>query len=78
MKIEELKKVKDRRPFEPFEVRIADGRSLLIKHPDAVAWDPEQSRIVICGLAGSGWEIVDVALITSLGILAPKSPIESL
>ena len=37
MRIEELKKAKDRRPFEPFEVRMADGRSLLIKHPDAVA-----------------------------------------
>lgn len=77
MRIEELKKAKDRRPFEPFEVRMADGRSLLIKHPDAIAWDPDQARIAICGLAGGAWEVVDVALVTSLGIPPPASPAQS-
>jgi hypothetical protein len=74
MRIEELKKAKDRRPFEPFDVRMADGRSHLIKHPDAVAWDPGQSRIAICGLPDGGWEIIDVALVRSLGMPAPGSP----
>jgi hypothetical protein len=75
MKIEELKKAKDRRPFEPFEIRMADGRSLLIKHPDSVAWDPDQTRIAVCGLPGGAWEIVDVALVLSLGVKPPASPV---
>src|SRR5207253_892317 len=74
MKFEELKKAKDRRPFEPFEVRMADGRSLPIKHPDALAWDPDQTRIAICGLPGGAWEVIDVALVTALGIPAPAQP----
>ena len=71
MRIEELKTVKDRRPFEPFEVRMADGRALLIKHPDAVAWGSEHPRTLFCVLPGGEWVIIDVALVTSLGIPAP-------
>jgi hypothetical protein len=44
--IAELKKVKDRRPFEPFLIRTADGREILIRHPDAVAWDlPDEDEV---------------------------------
>jgi hypothetical protein len=77
MRIDELKKAKDRRPFEPFEIRMADGRSFLIKHPDAVAWDPDETRIALCGLPGGAFEIIDVVLATSLGFpaktAAPKA-----
>jgi len=70
MKIEEIKKVKDRRPFQPFFVRTADGRELRVSHPDAIAWVPEIPRVLICGLPDGGWEIVDTALIVSLGVQA--------
>jgi hypothetical protein len=77
VRIEALKKAKDQQTFEPFEVRMADRRSLLIKHPDAaVAGDPDQARIAICGRPGGGWKILDVALIPDLGIPAPASPAE--
>ena len=72
MKIEELKRIKDQRPFQPFEIRTADGRAITVRHPDTLAWDPESPRIVICLIEGGAWEIIDVALITSLGISAPK------
>jgi hypothetical protein len=71
MRIDELKKVKDRRPFQPFLIRMADGREIPVKHPDAVAWDPDQIRIAVCGVPGGGTEILDVALVTSLSIPAP-------
>ncbi len=74
MRIEELKKMKDRRPFEPFLIRMADGRELPVKHPDAVSWDPDQIRIAVCGMPGGGTEIIDVALVTSLGLPAQAPP----
>ncbi len=67
MKIDELKKAKDQRPFQPFQVRMADGRELEVRHPDAVAWDPDTPRIALFVVPGGRWEVVDVALITSLG-----------
>ena len=72
MKIEELKRAKDQRPFQPFEIRTADGRSITVRHPDTLAWDPEPPETALSIVEGGGWEIVDVALITSLGFPAPK------
>jgi hypothetical protein len=43
MRIHDLKDAKNRRPFEPFEIHIADGRPIPISHPDALAWEgPER------------------------------------
>jgi hypothetical protein len=76
VKIDELKKAKDQRPFQPFHVCMADGREIQVTHPDAVAWHPDTPRIAVFIVPGGGWEIVDVALITSLGGQARVEPIE--
>jgi hypothetical protein len=78
MRIEQLKKAKDRRPFQPFWIRMADGREIQVRHPDAVAWESDQARIAVCIVPGGGWEVIDVALATSLGMQAPASPADSL
>lgn len=70
MKIDELKRAKDQRPFQSFLIRTADGGEVPVNHPDAVAWDAESARIVVCVLPGGGWEVIDVALVTSLGMKA--------
>jgi hypothetical protein len=71
VRIEELKKMKDRRPFESFFIRMADGREIPVKHPDAVSWDPDQVRIAVCGVPGAGTEVIDVDLVTSLSLPGP-------
>ncbi len=77
MRIEELKKAKDEGPFRPVMIRMADGREIQITHPDAVAWEGDRARTVICIVPGGGWEIIDIALATSLGTQVPASPAES-
>ena len=72
MEIDELKRAKDQRPSRPFEIRTADGRAITVRHPDTLAWDLEPPETALCIVEGGGWEIVDVALITSLGFPAPK------
>ncbi len=60
MKIEEVKRVEDQRPFVPFEIRTADGEEHPMDHPDAVAWSSEQPRELLraprgmAGVAGIG------------------------
>jgi len=76
VKIDELKKVKDQRPFQPFSMRMADGREIKVRHPDAVAWDSDRPRIAICVVPGGEWEVIDVALVTSLGLQTPAPPAE--
>lgn len=38
MRLDDLKELRNRRRFQPFEIRLADGRAIVIGHPDALAW----------------------------------------
>jgi hypothetical protein len=75
MRIEELKRAKDERPFRPFSIRMADGRKVPVTHPDALAWEanfddetgePAAPFTVVCVVPGGGWVVIDLALITAL------------
>jgi hypothetical protein len=73
MTIDELKKAKDRRPFEPFVIWTADGRALEVRHPDAIAWGSR--RIVSYVSRFDDWQVIDVALITSIEFPAAAPPL---
>jgi hypothetical protein len=53
------------RPFQPFDVHLADGRSLPVGHPEFLALTPP-GRTIGIGLADGTIEIVDLLLVTSL------------
>jgi hypothetical protein len=65
MTIEQLRKMLQARPFEPFDVHMADGRSLPVEHPEFLALSPA-GRTISVGLADGNFEIVDLLLATSL------------
>jgi hypothetical protein len=67
VKIEELKRVKDQRPFRPFWITTADGHGREVRHPDAISWGSEGGRIVSYVSPADECELIDVALVTSLG-----------
>jgi hypothetical protein len=50
-------------PFEPFAIRLADGRSLPVPHPDFVALTP---RRIIVGAEDDSWFVVEPLLAVSL------------
>ncbi len=56
-------------PFVPFALRLADGRSLPVPHPDFVAVTP---RRVIVGASDDTWSVVEPLLIVSLDHAAPR------
>lgn len=57
-------------PFEPFVIRLADGRALPVPHPDFVALTP---RRVIVGAEDDSWSVVEPLLIVSLGSMNGES-----
>jgi hypothetical protein len=73
MKIEELKQIKDRRPFVPFTIVTGDGREIPIRHPDAVAWDDTRPRLALA-VSGGNQYWIDVALITVIHSPIPAQP----
>ncbi len=56
-------------PFEPFLIRLADGRQLPVPHREFVALTP---RRVIVGAEDDSWMIVEPLLIVSLDSMPKK------
>jgi hypothetical protein len=69
MTIEQIRKMHRAIPFQPFDIHLADGRSLPVDHPEMLAIVPP-GRTVGVGLADGTLEVVDLLLVTSL---KPKS-----
>ncbi|HEV2969779.1 MAG TPA: hypothetical protein VGY55_07300 [Pirellulales bacterium] len=69
MTIEQLRHIHSRRPFQPFDIYLADGRSLPVEHPEFLSQSPT-GRTVAVGLEDGTHEIVDLLLVTSLKMRA--------
>jgi hypothetical protein len=65
MTLEQLRAFHQARPFQPFDIYLADGRSLSVEHPEFLVIPPT-GRTIGVGLANGVIEIVDVLLVTSL------------
>jgi hypothetical protein len=81
MTIQELRRAKNKQPFEPFVLHMADGRLIRVRHPDVMAWepaeyDPETGETaeprMVHVLVPDGWESVDLELVTSLAFVSPE------
>jgi hypothetical protein len=85
MRIEELRNAKNETPFQPFLIRMADGNTIRVTHPDALAWaareaDPDEDEggldepdVVYCVSPTGQRIVIDLALVTALE-LAPWEP----
>jgi len=65
MTIEQLRKMHEARPFQPFRIHMADGRHLDVVHPEFLAHTPS-GRTVMVATPDEGFEIIDLLLVTSL------------
>lgn len=63
MDLEGIREALHKQPFEPFTIRLVDGRSLPVPHADFVAVAPR--RMVVLG-EDSSWTVVDPRLVVSL------------
>jgi hypothetical protein len=52
-------------PFRPFTIRMADGRSFQVSHPDFVAQSPS-GRTVIVFQPDESYSVLDLLLMTEL------------
>lgn len=67
MTIEKLKRALDAKPFRPFRVNLADGRSIQVRSPEFAFVPPKAERTFwIWGNREDDYTIVDLLLVTSL------------
>ena len=65
MTIEQLRHLHQAQPFQPFDIHLADGRSLPVEHPEFLAQSPT-GRTIAVGHEDGVLEIVDLLLVVSL------------
>ena len=69
MNLDGLRSALHKQPFQPFAIRLADGRAVAVKHPEFVAVGP---RLVVVVDEDDSWSVVEPLLIVSLDSLPTK------
>ena len=72
MTLEEFKGTLEAQPFQPFTLRLPDGRSLPIQHRDFVLISPKGRTVVVYQPDGA-FNIVDLMLVSDLHV-SPNTP----
>ncbi len=67
MTIEQLRNVHRAQPFQPFTIHLADGRRVLIPHPDFLSHSPT-GRTIIVYQTNESFSILDLLLVTELEV----------
>jgi hypothetical protein len=65
MTIEQLRRLHLARPFQPFDIHLANGRVLPVEHPEFLAQSPS-GRTIGVGNDDGTIETVDLLLVVSL------------
>jgi hypothetical protein len=65
MTIEKIREFYNQRPFRPFVMHLADGRSILVQHPEFIATAPS-GRTVTVYQPDDTLNVVDMLLVTDL------------
>ncbi len=72
MTIEQLRAAHQARPFQPFTIHVADGRSFNVPHAEFLSQSPT-GRVITVFKSDDTCEIIDLLLVTSLAVQT-KSP----
>jgi hypothetical protein len=65
MTIQEIQRMREIRPFEPYRILTADGRAYDVVHPESLAQTPS-GRIIIIGLPDDSSVSLDLLLVTGI------------
>jgi hypothetical protein len=67
MNIKALRKAHSERPFQPFDLHVADGRVIPVPHPEFLAEFPG-GRAVIVTHEDFSWDVIDLLPVTSIHV----------
>ena len=67
MTIQQLRKAHQRRPFDPFTLKLADGTQVPVRHAENLSYS-ESGRTVLVVTGEDDYEVVDLLLVTSIRV----------
>ena len=66
MTAQELRSALQTTPFRPFTLRMADGRSFAVRHPDFLMVGPNGRTVFVFSPSGEEFSILDMLLMTEI------------
>jgi hypothetical protein len=72
MSLKTLRETRDAAPFKPFDIQLADGRTVSVATADHLFLIPE-SREFLVVLPGGGFRIIDSSQVVSVGRSAARA-----
>jgi len=72
MTIEQMRQMYQAQPFQPFDIHLADGRSVPVLHREFMISSPS-GRTVIVYQPDDSFNIIDLLLVTDLEVKAPAA-----
>jgi hypothetical protein len=67
MTIDTIRQLYEARPFQPFTIHLADGRQIVVEHPEFMARAPS-GRTVVVYQPNDSFNIIDLLLVTDLEV----------
>ena len=66
MTLEQLRRAKDARPFEAFEICTADGQRIGVDHPEFLFVPPTAQRTFVVACEDGTYQVIDLLLVSTL------------
>ena len=73
MTIEQLRNLHQARPFQPFTIHLADGRSFEVRHSEFLSHS-ESGRTIVVHHNDESFSVLDLLLVTELEVHRADSP----
>jgi hypothetical protein len=67
MKIEDLKRMRSRAPFRPFQIHLANGEVLPVDHPEKMSL-PEDEAAMFVIWTKSEWNLVEAEQVARVSV----------
>ena len=65
MKINDIRAMRNRAPFRPFQIHLANGDVLWVRHPEIMSL-PEDEREMFVVWTDKSWNLVDASQVVRL------------
>ncbi len=72
MKVTDLKKLRDRAPFRPFQLQLTNGEVLPVAHPECLSLAPESGTELFVVWIGRDWNLVDAGQVARVSLSKNK------
>jgi len=69
MTIDQIRKLHQAQPFQPFRMNLADSRALDVTHPELLAINSSGRTVIVVTGDENLYEVVDLLLVVSLEVL---------